>query len=869
MSRIEDWQRVWALFEEAANLPPEARASFLARECDSPDTSRLIEELIEADSEVDAVLDQSPVDCVTQSGVSRTRGPTTATDPEDDPVRVGPYRIVRRVGEGGMAVAFLAERDDDVFDRLVVVKVVRRDLIRGELIRRLRAERQMLAGLEHPNIARLYDGGTTDDGLPYFAMEYVEGVSVDQYCEQRQLSIEARLELMGKICSAVHFAHQNLIVHRDIKPSNILVREDGEPKLLDFGIAKIIAEAGDPEQEPTATWARPLTPSYASPEQIQGLPVTTSSDVYGLGVLFYRLLTGQLPHQMRGRTLPEMARILEREEPTRPSTVIAESSIDPSSDERPPTRGVAAACGLAPQALRKRLSGDLDAIVMKALRPEPHERYESAAQVAADIGRHLTGQPVLARRGTWRYLTSSFVRRHRTAVSLSAMLVLALVGLTVTLFVESARVARERDQARLERDKTRRVLGVMLDVFRSSDPFEGEASDVTVREALAHNTPSLELQLADQPELLGAVLHATGSIYLNLADHERARETLGRALSLRTDALGPDHPDVAVTQGRLAASLREIGDYDDAEGRARQAVALLRVSPDDRRSDYLDALNQLTSVLCYRGDYTRAEASAVEAVALGRELEGADRLASAALINLAVVRNAQTDYRTTVDLYREGLEVLESQVGTDHASMSAPLINLGMALVYLDRYSEAADAYRQAIRILESNVGADHPSLAPALNNFASVLSKNGDNEGAEAMYRRALKIFAAAVGTDHPRILFLESRAALAQALRGTQNARAAEPGLRAALDRFRPQLGDRDWMIALAETSLGSIIALQGRDREAETLLVDGFMKLLESGQRRFQDEGFRRLESFFHESGRSDELAPYRALLDARDS
>ncbi|MEM8996984.1 MAG: serine/threonine-protein kinase, partial [Acidobacteriota bacterium] len=374
---------------------------------------------------------------------SDSGGPTPEPRVPSIGERVGPYRVVEHLGVGGMGTVYLAEREDEHFERRVAVKVLRAGFESPELVRRFIAERQILARLEHPNIARLYEGGATADGRPFLVMEYVDGRPIDRYCDEEKLGVAERVDVMRKVCGAVQYAHRHLVVHRDLKPSNILVGDDGEPKLLDFGIAKLLDPGSFPMTvEATRTGLSPMTPHYASPEQVRGEAITTATDVYALGVLLYRLLAGRLPYHFESGARNHILQVLEQSGPTRPSQVILEE-VPENRDPAP----LATLLGIPRAELRRTLVGDLDSIALKALRPEAGHRYPSPEHLAADLERHRAGLPVQARQGTWRYRVGKFIRRHRVGVGLATSAVLLLTALSIFMTRQASVVAEERNAA--------------------------------------------------------------------------------------------------------------------------------------------------------------------------------------------------------------------------------------------------------------------------------------------------------------------------------------------------------------------------------------------------------------------------------------
>jgi eukaryotic-like serine/threonine-protein kinase len=426
----ERWARMKELFEAAADLDPNERTALLDKECGGDEALRAeIESLLKSDEQTDAFIEEPAFT------IPRDLFP----DHVEEPVagrKFGAYQLIREIGRGGLGAVYLAARADDEYRKQVAIKVIRRGLDTEDIIQRFRNERQILAQLDHPNIARLIDGGTTDDGLPYFVMEYVRGEPITAYCDANALPTADRLTLFRKVCSAVTYAHQNLVIHRDLKPSNILVTQEGEPKLLDFGIAKLLG-TGDELFTQTIPALRVMTPEYASPEQVKGDKIMTTSDVYSLGVLLYELLTGQRPYRLKTRTPEEIARAITEQEPERPSTALPPDSRFTSHNSRS-------------------LRGDLDNIVLMAMRKEPARRYSSVGQFSEDIRRHLEGLPVVARKDTVRYRTEKFVQRHKVGVAAAALIGLTLIGGIVATVWQANRATRQARIAARERDHAQR-----------------------------------------------------------------------------------------------------------------------------------------------------------------------------------------------------------------------------------------------------------------------------------------------------------------------------------------------------------------------------------------------------------------------------
>jgi eukaryotic-like serine/threonine-protein kinase len=594
----ERWQEIKVVLDDALALDPSERAAFLDRVCARDAALRKeVEALLSADEEAgpDFLNQSRPFEMTTVATLDGTFDP-----PADLWIgrRVGPYKVVERLGVGGFGEVYRAFRADDQYQKEVALKVVRAGQDSAFVFSRFKHERQILAGLDHPNIARLHDGGATEDGVPYFVMELIDGVPLDRYCERHQLSVADRLKLFLPVCAAVQYAHQRLIIHRDIKPSNILVTADGIPKLLDFGIAKILdteAEAGGPAQ--TMTLFRVLTPGYASPEQIKGEPITTASDVYSLGVVLYELLTGQHPYRKLSGKPEEMARAVCEEEPRRPSTAVRRLSTAKPAESRQSSGSPDPA--VSAEKRSKRLRGDLDNIVLMGLRKEPRRRYTSVEQFAEDIRRHLGKLPVIARTDTIGYRTSKFVARNKTAVIAAMLLILTLLGaLAITL--REARLAREQaaiaraEKARAERrfnDVRKLANSLIFEVHDSIRNLPGatEARKLVLTRALEYldslsressGDPSLQRELATAYDRVGDVQGATANP--NLGDFGGAIESYTKALAI-WEALAASNPTDVNTQIGLAGAYfrvtqvhEDVGDFQKARETMRRAEPFIQ-----------------------------------------------------------------------------------------------------------------------------------------------------------------------------------------------------------------------------------------------------------------------------------------------------
>jgi serine/threonine-protein kinase len=860
--RIEEWRQVDELLDAALELAPDERRKLLDEVGKSaPELRREVESLLVCEEQADKFLDAPAL------AFSSDFFDADETRHERAGQSVGRYRIIREIGRGGMGAVFLAERADGEFQQRVALKIVWRSFADTELTQRSRRERQILASLNHPHIARLLDGGVSKDGEPFLVMEYVEGSRIDDYCDAKNLSTAQRLKLFIAVCEGVSYAHQNLIVHRDIKPSNILVTEDGAVKLLDFGIAKLINPDESDAATETVAGARAMTPEYASPEQLRGLPVTTATDVYSLGVLLYELLTGRRPYRLQSRRTEEIARVICEEEPERPSQAIADS-MGPPSNPQSAIRN--------PQSLR----GDLDNIVLMAMRKEPQRRYASVAQFAEDVRRHLEGLPVLAHRDTFNYRAGKFARRHKAGVAAASLVVLTLVvGIFTTAWqakraTEHAHIAAEaRDRARVEAAKAERIAAFMQNVLTYADPSwyspggGGRAGDVKVIDALNEAAKRIDTELADQPEIKAELHHTIGSTYLSLARVDLAEPHLRAALELSRAIYGEDHPTVARDLYYLAAGLAAQGDFDSSEPLFRRAITVMRATdPGNANLPYM--LQDFGGLLVSKDEAAAAEPFLLEALELFRRRYGDDHLTVAlSYERLGMVYEGEGDLERAEATYRESIE--RHRRLSNQQALAGPLSFLGNIKTKKGEYAEAETLMREALDLTRKFVGANHPQVATRLNYLASLLLLRGNYVEAEAAVRSALEIQQRVLPEGH--VDFARSWTIMGEILTRKGETSRAEIFLRRALEiqtRTPPKNHWETYYKALTESALGECLTVQRRYAEAELLLVESHDTLSSRFDARDPQiiAASRRLVSLYEAWRKPDRAAQYRAQLSA---
>jgi len=700
-AKNERWLELDGLFQLAAEMDAPRRGAFLDDACGGDTELRNEVEALLASAEKTLGWLKRPVDGAAQELAFVGR-------------RIGSYVLLRLLGEGGMGRVFLAARADEHYQQLVAIKLMHSELWQSEMmLERFRAERQILANLNHPNIARLLDGGVTSDRLSYLVMEYVDGAPIDEYCRENDVSLETKLELFRRICSAVEYAHRNLVVHRDIKPANVLVDRDGTPKLIDFGIAKLL-EGND--RAATAATGQLMTPEYASPEQLRGEPITTATDVYGLGVLLYDLLSGMHPFAGRSRNPVEMIRRICEADPQPPSSIVLNGAAHPE------------------------LRGDLDHIVLMAMRKEPELRYSSPAALANDVWAYLNGYPLLAGSGGWRYRAGKFVRRHKLIVVGLTLFGLLLAGSSAGMAVLTQRASRERLKAE-------RAATFLADMFRAATPQEARGRTITARELLDRGAYRVDKELAGEPAVRASSLYSIADAYSRLGLYDQAKDLAERSYSIRAGVLGPGNPLTADSLFLLANATRLKGEYAAAEPMFRRALDIRRMNFGEDSSTVADALSLLGECLFLEGKNQEAESKLRQAVAAFRK--HGPNLGGSARNHLARLLEDKGEYLEATQLLTEAVEIDRRTEGTDSPGYTSALHNLAGALSRLgDLYS--ADAKLSESLATERRVlGNTHPDLGYPLNLLGVVALEEGDWRKAEPLLRESLTIWSN-LGPDH-----------------------------------------------------------------------------------------------------------------------
>jgi non-specific serine/threonine protein kinase/serine/threonine-protein kinase len=746
----ERWKQVKEIFNAALDRPADEREAFLDEACGADLSLRQqVERLINSHQQAgDFIEDRA----ATAHDSLLTDEPVTL---EPDPMigrQVGSYKLIREIGRGGMGAVYLAVRADDQYQKRVALKLVKRGMDTKDILRRFRHERQILASLNHPYIAQLFDGGTTEDGLPYFAMEYVEGQPITKYCDTHKLTIAERLKLFRQVCAAAQYAHQNLVVHRDLKPSNILITADGAPKLLDFGIAKLLnPELSAQTIDPTTAALRLMTPEYASPEQVRGETVTTASDVYSLGIVLYELLTGHRPYRLKSRLPHDILRTICEEEPERPSTVINRVETTNGADGADHTslapEIVSRTREGQPEKLRRRLQGDLDNIVLMAMRKEPQRRYATVNQLSEDIRRHLEGLPVVARKDTFGYRLQKFIARHKTSVAAAAIVALSLLAGAMIAAWQAQVATGQRARAERRFEEGRKLANLLI--YKVHDEVEKLTGSTPARELMvkgaldyldgvnkeAGDNPSLQLELAEAYLKVGDVQGNPNNA--NLGNTAGALESYYKAKAI-AEAFSERSPDDVNFRRVLALSCNKIGDALAMTGNITEAIksrlqalpifeALAKANPADGQA-------QINLARCY--------------------LKLGDDLGNPNMPNLGATDQA-------LDYFRKSMAVAAALAIRDPKNAQARrFVYLGHERIAdaLDQTGDAAgalDHYKQSQAITETLLATDPSNgnyrrhLAVLYEKTGLILAKTGDTAGALEASRKSLDIFEALAAAD------------------------------------------------------------------------------------------------------------------------
>jgi len=777
--------------------------------------------------------------------------------------QIGPYRLLQLIGEGGMGEVWLAEQKAPI-RRTVALKLIKAGMDTKAVVARFESERQALAMMDHPNIAQVYGAGSTAEGRPYFAMEYVPGAPITEYCDKHRLTMNERLELFMHVCDGVQHAHQKAIIHRDLKPSNVLVAEQDNravPKIIDFGLAKAMGQRLTDKTMFTELGVLIGTPEYMSPEQadLREQNIDTRTDVYSLGVILYELLVGSLPFDakaLRAAGLDAILRMIREVEPPKPSTKVRSMGDDSAASAEKRKE--------EPRTFARHLQGELDWITMKALEKDRARRYGAPSELSADISRYLRNEPVVAGPASAGYRIRKYMARHRIALGAAAAVLLLVIAFVVTQAVQLHRIKLERDRTARERDRATRVTDFMTSMFKVSDPSEARGNSITAREILDKASADIDTGLTKDPELQAQMMHVMGTVYDDLGLYPRAEsldqraleirrrvlgpehpETLGsmnsvasdlsdeghyaeaekldrETLGIRRRVLGPEHPDTLTSMNNLADDLAQEGKYAEAEKMYRETLEVQRRVLGPEHTDTVRSMNNLANVLNDEGHYPEAEKLKRETLEIRRRVLGPeDPTTLGAMNNLAVVLYREGHYAEAEKLHRETLDIRRRVLGPQHPLTLRSMMNLGNVLKDEGRYAEAEKLYSEALDAEKRTLRPDHPDTLSSMNNLADVLEDEHRYAEAEKLFRETLDIRRRVLGPEHP--LTLTSMNNVANVLDDEGHYAEAERLARETLDIQRRAVGPNDPETLGSMTTLGNVLEDEGHYAEAEKVLQE----------------------------------------------
>ncbi len=840
LMQTEDWEKVNEIVWKAIDLDPVERQKVLDELSNgSPEIRREAEFLLNESENAEAFFESPAI----------VNYATFFDNREEDDRQVGKtagnYKIIQELGFGGMGLVYLAERIDGKFEQKVALKFLKREMSSTVLRRHFEQERSILASLDHPNIARLLDAGTTDENTPFLAMEYINGVPIDDYCTANDLELDDRLDLFRTVCSAVSYAHRNLVIHRDHKPSNILVTNDGIPKLLDFGISKILSPQLPKVDSATITRLGVMTPSYASPEQLKNESVSTATDIYSLGVILYELLAGQRPFQHQEDDIAEIFRSVIHQDPPLPSSAVStgQATRDKLVDkEQTAIMGEVTDAGRAaktnawpirPQQIR----GDLDNIVLKALKKEPERRYSSAESFADDIRRYQTGRPVSARADTFKYRAQKFIKRNRAGVIASAFVVLAVIAGVIATFWQSRVAATERDRARLEAEKSKKINAYLQNILNFSNPHWLSSNpkrnrEATVADAMDEALKNIETDLADEPEIKGEILFTLCQSYSSQGQYPKAEELARKAIANFDKVFGKKNLRSMQTSVILGDISYLTGKFDEAESLYVNAIEYFRpaVESDPRQRRWLAiALNDIGNVHIMKGRFDEGEKVTRESIWHAEQITGRDRYALPVVLgNLAAVLMNRSDFEGSIEMANRALDEMR-KLGSDQ-SLEAGNANANMGRAYnlMGDYRSAEKHFQTALDLLVKTVGdEDVYTLTTRLHMANNYLRQERFAE-AEKLTADTLKTQQRIFPDGHFTISF--SQRLLGDIYTKTGRLKKGEEEILAALVYMSTKVKEPNHEISLIKTTLGDNLIAQKRYAEARELLdsaLDGYLK------------------------------------------
>lgn len=797
----EQWKKVERLFNEAMEMEPEQRTTYLQEKCrDDEALYREVLSLIDEDDKVHDLLGKN-----TPAINMRSQTELQFANRLIGNI-LGEYTVHSLLASGGMGAVYRAHRSDGSFEQEVAIKVIHHSLTSATFIDRFRQERQILARLNHPHIARLLDGGLTDDGLPFLVMEMVQGIPINQYVSKHPLSVEEKLHLFLQICEAVNYAHSHLIVHRDLKPGNIFVDASGQVKLLDFGIAKVYeSESFDANiQTLTNQETAPYTPEYAAPEQINGTEISTATDVYALGVILYELLTGVRPYEFKTRNISEIERVIFRTIPSRPSTAVLHASEE--SDKHPDLRHIS-----------RKLRGDLDSICLKALKKEPEQRYPNVEQFRNDMHRHLNGLPVSARGDFLTYRLKKHIQRHRIGVGLGVSFVIIIAS--IILFY-TAKLQDQTRQAREEAAKATAVSEFLGSLFEAASPEEARGKVVTAQDILAAGAVRIERELTDAPDVQATMFNVIGDVYRRIADYDKAEQLMQKSLMHFRKLYGPESEEVFTLYANLGVLYYQTGNYEKSDSLLNLAIAGFNKDLFDPQTR-ADILSAKADLVFENGHIAQSDSFYRASQKFYQEAYGNEHPRLADILNArASIARHQEKYEQAESMYLQAMDLRRKLLGNDHPDIAHSLNHLGRLKYQMGQYRQAENYARQGLELRKKIFGTSNPETGASMSNLAHILSKMGRYREAAEFYRQVHAIMDDVYTDDHPYKAITAVN--YGRALYWIGKYDEAESFLRSGLQQISEIMSENHSRTAGAMLALGNLFVDQGKYTEALPLLT-----------------------------------------------
>jgi serine/threonine protein kinase/Tfp pilus assembly protein PilF len=742
---------------------------------------------------------------------TKTIPPSSVSSPEV----IGNYRLIQKLGEGGMGEVYEAEQTEPI-RRRIALKIIKVGMDTKQVVARFESERQALALMSHPSIAKVFDAGATEKGRLYFVMECAKGVPITEYCDTHRLNNRQRLDLFVQICEGIQHAHQKGIIHRDIKASNVLVTIQDDkpvPKIIDFGVAKAISQRLTERTMFTELGQLIGTPEYMSPEQAEmtGLDIDTRTDVYSLGVLLYELLVGVLPFEskeLRSAGFDEIRRRIREQEPPKPSTRLTTPGFD--TDHALKSRQTDL------PTLTRQLRGELDWITMKAMAKDRTQRYASASELAADILRYLKHEPVIAGPPSAMYRLGKYVRRHKVGVAAGALILMTMIiGITGTT-IGLVKAVKAEKKAREEAQTAQQISDFLVDLFQVSDPSEARGNAITAREILDKGAEKIDTDLQDQPRVQARLMETMGNVYRSLGLYKLASPILEKSLEIKRSLYGGEHLEVADGLRTLGILYDTQGKYEEAEALFKESLAILEKAFGPDHPNLARNLNSLAIVYWNQGKYAEAEPLFQRSLAIKEKSMGSDHPeVGNTLTNLGILYHLQRKFEEAEPLFRRALNIAEKTLGADHPDIATHLNNLGSLYQDMERYEEAESYFKRCLVVWEKALGPDHSDVGIVLHNLANLNRNQGKYEEAEPFYQRSQAIFEKALGQDHPYVAYsLRERANL---YREQEKFTEAEAFYKQALEIFEKCLGPDHLNMAETLENYALLLRKNGRDKEA----------------------------------------------------